>query len=26
LILILVAFGLLVLYSVRLTGKRVRYD
>jgi molybdate transport system permease protein len=26
LIIILVAFGLLVLYSVRLTGKRVRYD
>lgn len=26
LILILVAFGLLVLYGVRLTGKRVRYD
>ncbi len=26
LILILVAFGLLILYGVRLTGKRVRYD
>lgn len=26
LILILVAFGLLILYSVRLTGKRYRYD
>ncbi len=26
LILILVAFGLLVLYGIRLTGKRVRYD
>jgi len=26
LILILVAFGLLTLYAVRLTGKRVRYD
>ena len=26
LILILIAFGLLILYSVRLTGKRYRYD
>jgi molybdate transport system permease protein len=26
LILILVAFGLLILYSIRLTGRRVRYD
>jgi ABC-type molybdate transport system permease subunit len=26
LILILVAFGLLTLYSVRLIGKRYRYD
>jgi molybdate transport system permease protein len=26
LILILMAFGLLILYSVRLTGKKYRYD
>jgi ABC-type molybdate transport system permease subunit len=26
LILILVAFGLLTLYAIRLTGKRYRYD